>query len=456
MENPLKPDVPTPLRLGLSLRAKILGMFLFTALVMGAILGLVLHGNREMDLVTRKMVAEDLVAMQLVKEMQFSLATQDDAISRYLLSGDDLWLETQQAEHYRLTAALLQVRGMVTTRAESELVNEIEEGIYRHRDRLNQILEARADGRMNSDQANRLRRENSLLPDIYRKCESLLAIHQGLLEYNQQEAERIAGRYRNFEYLTLLLVLVSTAALGLLLRRNVLTPIQSLAKGARAFSQGHLDYRVPVHGSDELGHLSQTFNQMAAALQRERGRLTEMSITDELTRLKNFRHFAARLEEEVNRAERYGHHLALALFDIDHFKQYNDTHGHPAGNEVLRVIGRLLRDNARGTDILARYGGEEFAAILPETTKDAAVRLAEKICRLIEMHAFPGEETQPGGRLTLSSGVSAIPDDAGYSPLLLDGADRALYSAKRGGRNRVEAYAPEMGAPQRNQILRRT
>ena len=109
MESPLHPDVPIPLRLGVSVRAKILGMFLFTALVMGAILGLVLHGNREMDLVTRKMVAEDLVAMQLVKEMQFSLATQDDAISRYLLSGDDLWLETQQAEHYRLTAALLQV-----------------------------------------------------------------------------------------------------------------------------------------------------------------------------------------------------------------------------------------------------------------------------------------------------------------------------------------------------------
>jgi diguanylate cyclase (GGDEF)-like protein len=209
-----------------------------------------------------------------------------------------------------------------------------------------------------------------------------------------------------------------------------------------------------VHGNDELGRLSRTFNEMAAELQRDRGKLTELSITDDLTRLKNFRHFASRLEEEVQRAERYGHHLSLILFDIDHFKHYNDTHGHPAGNEVLRVIGRLLRDSARQTDIIARYGGEEFVIVLPETTKGDALMLAEKICRLIEAHRFPGEERQPGGSLTVSGGVAAVPSDLAHSPLLLDAADRALYAAKEAGRNRVLAYAPDMGMPRRDHTVR--
>ncbi len=121
---------------------------------------------------------------------------------------------------------------------------------------------------------------------------------------------------------------------------------------------------------------------------------------------------------------------------------------------MLRVIGRLLRDNARQTDLLARYGGEEFVAILPETTKPDTVQLAEKICRLIELHKFPGEEQQPGGRLTVSAGVAAVPEDLAHSPLLLDAADRALYAAKAAGRNRVVAYSPEMGLPRRDHTVR--
>ena len=234
----------------------------------------------------------------------------------------------------------------------------------------------------------------------------------------------------------------------------MLTLIRGIATADAMLRDGRFAEARERSVGRELGRLSLTFNEMAAALQRERGQLTEMSITDELTRLKNFRHFAQRLEQEVQRAERYGHHLSLALLDLDHFKLYNDTHGHPAGNEVLRVVGRLLRDNARQTDLLARYGGEEFVIILPETTKQDAVMLTEKICRLIELHKFPGEEQQPGGRLTVSAGVAAVPEDLAHSPLLLDAADRALYAAKAAGRNRVVAYSPEMGLPRRDHTLR--
>lgn len=445
---------PAPPLTGLSVRAKILLTFLLIAVVMGGILGLVWHGKGQFDQVNRRMVEEHLQAVSVVKELQLAVMTQDHAVSRYLLSGDPRWLETGDAERSRITQALLRCHALFDTRAEVEVLGELEKSLGRHRRRMDDVLQAHRAGAQGEPEANRLRRESGLLPEILRQSESLLSIHQGLLERNQAEAQRMAGRYRKIEYATLVLAVLATLSVVLVLRSTVLAPINSLAEGARQFGRGQLDHRVPVHGDDEFGRLSRTFNEMAAALQRERGRLTEMSMTDELTRLRNFRHFASRLEEEIRRAERYGHPLALVLFDIDHFKLYNDTHGHPAGNEVLRVIGRLLRDNARQTDLLARYGGEEFVAILPETTKADTVQLAEKICRLIELHKFPGEEQQPGGRLTVSAGVAAVPEDLAHSPLLLDAADRALYAAKAAGRNCVVAYSPEMGMPRRDHTLR--
>lgn len=447
----LSPALPLT---GLSVRAKILLTFVLIAIVMGGILALVWHGKGEIDWVSRRIVEEHLQAVSVVKALELAIMTQDHAVSRYLLSDDPRWLEAGDAERSRITRALLRCRTMSDTHGELDVLEELEKLLDRHRRSMDEVLRAHREGGLDGPEANRLRRESGLLAEILRQSESFLSIHQGLLERNQAEAQRVADRYRKLEYATLGLALLATLSVVLVLRSTVLAPIRSLAEGARQFGRGQLDHRVPVHGTDEFGRLSRTFNEMAAALQRERGRLTEMSMTDELTRLRNFRHFASRLEEEIRRAERYGHPLALVLFDIDHFKLYNDTHGHPAGNEVLRVIGRLLRDNARQTDLLARYGGEEFVAILPETTKSDTVQLAEKICRLIELHKFPGEEQQPGGRLTVSAGVAAVPEDLAHSPLLLDAADRALYAAKAAGRNRVVAYSPEMGLPRRDHTVR--
>ncbi len=442
-------------RTGLSVQAKILLTFLLVSLAMGGILGVVLRGKGEIERVTRRVAEEHLRAVRVIKELELSVMTQDHAVSRYLLSEDPRWLETGDVERSRLSQAFQEARILSTTLAERNALEDIEQSLARHRRRMDDVLRAHAAGVSDVSAKQRLYRDDALLPEIIRQCESLLAIHQGLLERNQAEIRRLAARYRTFEYATLGLGVLAMLVVGFVLRATVLAPIRSLAEGVRAYTRGRLDHRVPVHGDDELGRLSLTFNEMAAALQRERGQLTEMSITDELTRLKNFRHFAERLEQEVQRAERYGHHLSLVLLDIDHFKLYNDTHGHPAGNEVLRVLGRLLRDNARQTDLLARYGGEEFVIILPETTKQDAVVLAEKICRLIELHKFPGEEQQPGGRLTISGGVAAVPEDLAHSPLLLDAADRALYAAKAAGRNQVLPYRPEMGLPRRDHAMRR-
>jgi diguanylate cyclase (GGDEF)-like protein len=171
-------------------------------------------------------------------------------------------------------------------------------------------------------------------------------------------------------------------------------------------------------------------------------RTLQVAITDQLTGLFNFGYFRDRLREERHRATRTHRLLSLILFDIDHFKRYNDTNGHPAGNDVLKRIARILREEAGELDIVARYGGEEMAVILPESSRKEAHELAERIRHRVESNEFPRMSSQPGGRITLSAGVATYPVDAASSSELIKRADESLYAAKRAGRNRVVAYNP--------------
>ncbi len=166
-------------------------------------------------------------------------------------------------------------------------------------------------------------------------------------------------------------------------------------------------------------------------------RTVELSITDELTGVYNRRYFFQRYELEMQRASRYRRPMAVLMLDIDHFKTYNDTHGHLLGDTVLRQVAETMRHNLRKADILARYGGEEFVVLLPETSKEQAKKAGQKIRRKIEKTVFPRESTQPGGRMTVSMGLAAFPEDAVAAEQLLRSADDALYRAKGRGRNCV-------------------
>ncbi len=152
---------------------------------------------------------------------------------------------------------------------------------------------------------------------------------------------------------------------------------------------------------------------------------------DALTGLANRRGFDARLSEEVARSKRYGHALSLLMIDIDDFKQVNDRFGHGTGDESLRATARAIESSVRSIDIAARYGGEEFAVILPETSADGAVVVAERIRRANESSTVPVETTVSIG------GAEVDPSDADGSRLIA-AADAALYVAKRSGKNRVE------------------
>jgi diguanylate cyclase (GGDEF)-like protein len=165
-----------------------------------------------------------------------------------------------------------------------------------------------------------------------------------------------------------------------------------------------------------------------------------LSITDELTKVFNRRYFNQRFEREMQRAQRYHRVLALIMLDIDHFKIFNDTHGHLWGDAVLKQVAQTLDDNLRKADILARFGGEEFVILLPEIDKKHGRQVAEKLRRAIENTSFPKAGTQPLGRITVSLGLAAFPEDAEGAGDLIHHADQGLYLAKSRGRNQVGVY----------------
>lgn len=168
--------------------------------------------------------------------------------------------------------------------------------------------------------------------------------------------------------------------------------------------------------------------------------------TDGLTGLMNRMHLLTRVHDLLS-IDPGPRTIGFFLFDIDHFKRYNDTNGHLPGDELLKSLSRLLRDNIREDELVGRYGGEEFIMVMPNADRDGALMAAERIRALIAQTPFPHAEKQPGGHVSVSGGVAVWPMDGSDVDTLLRKADEALYAAKRAGRDRVVAYAPaEIGA----------
>lgn len=179
--------------------------------------------------------------------------------------------------------------------------------------------------------------------------------------------------------------------------------------------------------------------QIAVAIDRatfkeKAGELEQLSVTDSLTGLLNRRYLEVRLSEEIKRSDREGFSMSFMMLDVDHFKSYNDSYGHPAGDEALRLVANVIRDTLRGADVAARYGGEEFSILLPQTTAEEAAAIAERIRSNIEHANFPHR------LVTTSIGVASCSAELCASADLVSAADRALYEAKRLGRNRVRTF----------------
>ena len=222
----------------------------------------------------------------------------------------------------------------------------------------------------------------------------------------------------------------------LALARSILLPLRLLEIGVARFGEGDLSIRIPLDTPDELGQLARVFNTMAENLEKSQAALKDLAIHDGLTGVYNSREFHQRFKEEIERSRHKNRACSLMMVDIDHFKRINDTYGHQAGDEALRVVADLIKREVRSTDQVARYGGEEFSIILPDTPSSTAIALAERLRKLIASHPITIAPQQTIN-LTVSIGLAEFPQNALSEKELISEADQALYAAKRAGRNRV-------------------
>lgn len=175
-------------------------------------------------------------------------------------------------------------------------------------------------------------------------------------------------------------------------------------------------------------------------LQAANSRLEVLSTVDEMTGLYNFRHFKNELKKEHSRAVRFNQPYVIIFCDVDHFKNYNDRNGHPAGDQLLRELAETLKQTCRNTDFIARYGGEEFVVICPGIDSRGGAIAAERIRTAISSRRFFEGEHQPLGHISCSVGVASFPEHAAIPDLVLKAADEAVYVAKNEGRDRSSVF----------------
>jgi len=195
--------------------------------------------------------------------------------------------------------------------------------------------------------------------------------------------------------------------------------------------------REPFDEKD-LDLLQKLVDQAAIALERAMlyERMSNLAVTDDLTKLFNFRYMDEIMDHEIKRCQRYGSTLSIIFFDMDYFKHVNDTHGHLMGSKVLVEVAHILVENLRNVDIIARYGGDEFIVALPETNVETALRITQRLHRNMKAHEFLKEE---GLRIRMSAsfGIAGYPDHAMSKRDLVRMADQAMYQAKNSGRDQI-------------------
>lgn len=233
------------------------------------------------------------------------------------------------------------------------------------------------------------------------------------------------------------IIAVISFAIARVTIRNVVSPLERLSKAADELGRNNLAVRVPIGGDREIAQLGEAFNEMAGKLARSQQKLKDTARTDELTALPNFRAFREKITADIALSTRYSHSFGVLVIDLDHFKKYNDTYGHLAGNEALQKVAEVVRHSLRAVDFPARYGGEEFAAILPEIDAAGLATGAERVRQAVEAIPPIGDRS----RLTVSIGGAMFPIDGASDEGLFAAADTRLYEAKKRGRNRVVTTA---------------
>lgn len=258
------------------------------------------------------------------------------------------------------------------------------------------------------------------------------------------EAYAQVTQLRNSAFLLVSALLVVVGLLAYFLGSVIVRPLVRLTAGAGAVAAGDLSVDLPVTGRGEVGYLTQVFNDMVGKLRQSRQELDarnkeleRLSVTDVLTGLHNRRFLLDAFDKEIRRSDRHDRPFCVLMIDVDRFKQYNDTYGHQAGDQVLTGMGRVIPEATRDLDVAARYGGEEFIVLLPECDLANGIMAGERIRSRLARESFDGRT------VTISVGVAEFPMHGDSAVAVIGAADTALYESKRLGRDRVTGAPPK-------------
>jgi diguanylate cyclase (GGDEF)-like protein len=344
----------------------------------------------------------------------------------------------------RLAPMLEALRQALPETGDSEPHRQWLDALARHLREVS-ALNTRADELMNAGQQQLQQIANYLTTDAALRVQQLA-----------ENIARDAGAATRYTYLLIGVITLLTLLLFAALHYFVLRPLQASVQALRAIEQDKNDHvqLPPVLFSelDTICRAVEDYSAMTRKLWQANDELHQLSQKDGLTGLANRRHFDLALREALNRVRRHHGTLALLMLDIDHFKQLNDGFGHLNGDECLKALARILKGyGQRSGELAARYGGEEFALILTDLNRQQLIRLCEQIRQEVARLLLPQAEPGPPMRFTVSIGAALLPAaELGQETELLMLADKALYQAKQGGRNRVvigERELPRLEEP---------
>lgn len=265
--------------------------------------------------------------------------------------------------------------------------------------------------------------------------------HDAVRVKNEQTHDLALINLKRSERLALVGFAVSIfgAVLGIaLISRSLVNSMDRLVVGAMRLASGDREHSINVQIPRELTVVADAFNLMTRRIREQEDALARAAKTDGLTGLYNRREFEYMLAYEIRRAQRYGGYVSVILADIDHFKRFNDTYGHQAGDEALRTVARTLKEGMRDVDRVCRYGGEEIVIVLPDCDANGAQQAAERARAAVETSVIELDLERSAG-VTISAGVATFPGNGNTPETLVKSADTALYKSKELGRNRVTA-----------------
>ncbi len=277
-------------------------------------------------------------------------------------------------------------------------------------------------------------------PRILGEINKLLMRSSGDREVFADKMNRLATKYGDYVYPQLIFI-TAHLEFGKRIAKNHLQEILRHWEFMQKTLKRNIDFRVAL--LDYFVGVNRKIRNPKIIEIRIFQKTQQETLVDELTQLYNYRYFARALNAEVLRSNRYNAPLSLVVCDVDDFKYYNDINGHLAGNNALKKLAAIIKKSVRDVDIATRYGGEEFALILPETNKEGAYVMSERIRKGVERSTFSQGKMQPLKRFSISGGVATLDVDADSAEELIKTADQALYVAKSRGKNQTALFEQE-------------